>query len=181
MISAQGIDEKTLKRDGVCTASLPTTMAIISGLLVQHALKILLDFGKISGCVSYNALQDFFPTYPLAPNPACSNAVCQLRQKEYQEIIAAKITTTISSTTSTAAAPTHETNEWCIELSDQDTPLTTSSSSTAAAQPLRDEASLSLSSSDSAPNFHPPKAAASPKSETSDLASLKDRLKKQFQ
>jgi len=32
-------NEKTLKREGVCAASLPTTMGIISGLLVQNVLK----------------------------------------------------------------------------------------------------------------------------------------------
>ena len=30
-----GIDESTLKRDGVCAASLPTTMGIVAGFLVQ--------------------------------------------------------------------------------------------------------------------------------------------------
>lgn len=32
-------DEKTLKKEGVCAASLPTTMAVVAGLLVQNALK----------------------------------------------------------------------------------------------------------------------------------------------
>ena len=36
---ASGIDEKTLKREGVCAASLPTTMAVVAGLLVQNTLK----------------------------------------------------------------------------------------------------------------------------------------------
>jgi ubiquitin-like modifier-activating enzyme 5 len=39
LVVASGIDEKTLKRDGVCAASLPTTMAIIAGFLVQNTLK----------------------------------------------------------------------------------------------------------------------------------------------
>ena len=39
LIVASGIDEKTLKREGVCAASLPTTMGITAGLLVQNALK----------------------------------------------------------------------------------------------------------------------------------------------
>ena len=38
LVTAQGIDEKTLKREGVCAASLPTTMGIIAGLLVQNRL-----------------------------------------------------------------------------------------------------------------------------------------------
>ena len=42
---ASGIDEKTLKREGVCAASLPTTMGIVAGMLVQNTLKYLLRFG----------------------------------------------------------------------------------------------------------------------------------------
>ena len=47
MVVASGIDERTLKREGVCAASLPTTMGIIAGLLVQNVLKHLLDFGVV--------------------------------------------------------------------------------------------------------------------------------------
>ena len=47
LVVASGIDERTLKREGVCAASLPTTMGIIAGLLVQHALKLLLNFGEV--------------------------------------------------------------------------------------------------------------------------------------
>jgi ubiquitin-like modifier-activating enzyme 5 len=43
-----GIDERTLKREGVCAASLPTTMGIVAGLLVQNSLKHLLEFGQVS-------------------------------------------------------------------------------------------------------------------------------------
>ncbi len=39
LIVASGISEKTLKREGVCAASLPTTMGITAGFLVQNALK----------------------------------------------------------------------------------------------------------------------------------------------
>lgn len=39
LVVASGIDEKTLKREGVCAASLPTTMGVIAGLLVQNTLK----------------------------------------------------------------------------------------------------------------------------------------------
>jgi hypothetical protein len=49
LIVASGIDEKTLKRDGVCAASLPTTMGIVAGLLVQNALKYMLQFGQVCG------------------------------------------------------------------------------------------------------------------------------------
>jgi len=39
LIVASGIDESTLKREGVCAASLPTTMGIVAGFLIQNALK----------------------------------------------------------------------------------------------------------------------------------------------
>ncbi len=45
-----GIDERTLKREGVCAASLPTTMGIVAGLLVQNSLKYLLGFGQVRPC-----------------------------------------------------------------------------------------------------------------------------------
>ncbi len=47
LVVASGIDERTLKREGVCAASLPTTMGIVAGLLVQNALKHLLGFGQV--------------------------------------------------------------------------------------------------------------------------------------
>jgi ubiquitin-like modifier-activating enzyme 5 len=53
LVVASGIDEKTLSREGVCAASLPTTMGIVAGLLAQNALKHLLQFGSVSeylGC-----------------------------------------------------------------------------------------------------------------------------------
>ena len=46
LVVASGIDERTLKREGVCAASLPTTMGIVAGLLVQNTLKHLLQFGQ---------------------------------------------------------------------------------------------------------------------------------------
>jgi ubiquitin-like modifier-activating enzyme 5 len=47
-VVASGVDERTLKREGVCAASLPTTMGIVAGLLVQNSLKYLLQFGQVS-------------------------------------------------------------------------------------------------------------------------------------
>uniref|UniRef100_A0A164VXZ2 Ubiquitin-like modifier-activating enzyme 5 n=1 Tax=Daucus carota subsp. sativus TaxID=79200 RepID=A0A164VXZ2_DAUCS len=58
LVVASGVDERTLKREGVCAASLPTTMG-------------------------YNALKDYFPTMQMKPNPQCSNAACLERQEEY--------------------------------------------------------------------------------------------------
>lgn len=95
---ASGIDESTLKRDGVCAASLPTTMGIVAGLLVQNTLKykymnnnvvifvtrFLLDFGTVSNYIGYNALTDFFPTMSMKPNPQCHDVYCRKQQKAYQ-------------------------------------------------------------------------------------------------
>merc|ERR1719354_672462 len=47
LIVASNIDEKTLKREGVCAASLPTTMGIVAGFLVQNTLEYLLKFGQV--------------------------------------------------------------------------------------------------------------------------------------
>lgn len=47
LIVASNFDEKTLKRDGVCAASLPTTMGIVAGFLVQNTLEYLLKFGQV--------------------------------------------------------------------------------------------------------------------------------------
>ncbi|PRP76488.1 DEAD (Asp-Glu-Ala-Asp) box polypeptide 54 [Planoprotostelium fungivorum] len=83
LIVATGIDEKTLKREGVCAASLPTTMGITAGLLVQNAIKWLLGFGETSMYLGYNALLDFFPKDTMRPNPECANNWCQKRQMEF--------------------------------------------------------------------------------------------------
>jgi len=80
LVVALGI--KPVKRDGVCAASLPTTMGIVAGMLVQNALKYLLKFGTVSNYLGYNAMSDFFPTMMLKPNESCSNKVCLERQNE---------------------------------------------------------------------------------------------------
>ncbi len=41
LILASNVDESTLKREGVCAASLPTTMGIVAGFLVQNTLKFV--------------------------------------------------------------------------------------------------------------------------------------------
>lgn len=80
LIMATGVDEKTLKKDGVCAASLPTTMGITAGLLVQNSLKYLLDFGEVSHYLGYSALMDFFPKYSMKPNPSCNDSFCRKMQ-----------------------------------------------------------------------------------------------------
>lgn len=109
---ATNIDERTLKRDGVCAASLPTTMGIVAGFLVQNALKYLLDFGTVSNYIGYNALQDFFPSMTLKPNPQCDDNQCQLRQKEF----AAKPQAEKAEEVVEDVLPTHEDNVWGMAL-----------------------------------------------------------------
>jgi len=56
-------------------------MSIIAGLLVQNVLKFLLEFGSVcDGCLGYDALTDFFPSYPMKPNPDCINHMCKEAQ-----------------------------------------------------------------------------------------------------
>lgn len=114
LVVAENIDEKTLKREGVCAASLPTTMGITAGLLVQNTLKYLLGFGEVSDYLGYNALNDFFPKMSLKPNRTCDDSNCIKQQK----IFAAKpkVETVREEIDE---GPLHETNEFGIELVDE--------------------------------------------------------------
>ena len=85
LVVAANIDEKTLKREGVCAASLPTTMGIVAGFLVQNTLKYLLKFGTVSHYLGYNAMLDFFPTMSMKPNPHCDEYHCMKQQKKVAE------------------------------------------------------------------------------------------------
>jgi ubiquitin-like modifier-activating enzyme 5 len=82
LVVSEAGDENAIKREGVCAASLPTTMGIIAGFLSQTVLKYLLDFGEVSQFLGYNALTDFFPRHPLGPNPECTDRKCLERQRE---------------------------------------------------------------------------------------------------
>lgn len=84
LITASGIPESTLKREGVCAASLPTTMTITASLLVQNALKFLLKFGIVTFYQGYIALNDYFPNQSIKPNKECTNSWCRKRQEEYK-------------------------------------------------------------------------------------------------
>ncbi|TGZ64924.1 hypothetical protein CRM22_006129 [Opisthorchis felineus] len=82
LIVASGLDEKTLKREGVCAASLPTTMGLVASLLVQNSLKWLLNFGEVSSYIGYGAAKDSFYRVDLRPNPHCADNWCCRRQAE---------------------------------------------------------------------------------------------------
>uniref|UniRef100_T1IN46 Ubiquitin-like modifier-activating enzyme 5 n=1 Tax=Strigamia maritima TaxID=126957 RepID=T1IN46_STRMM len=114
LIVASNIDEKTLKKDGVCAASLPTTMGIVAGFLVQNTLKYLLGFGDVTYYLGYNALQDFFPTMTMKPNPSCDDTFCVLRQKEFKEKEELKPKEKLTKVIEKEVK--HEDNEWGISL-----------------------------------------------------------------
>ncbi|XP_065656146.1 ubiquitin-like modifier-activating enzyme 5 isoform X2 [Hydra vulgaris] len=114
LVVAANIDEKTLKKDGVCAASLPTTMGIIAGFLVQNTLKYLLKFGQVTYYLGYNAMEDFFPTMIMKANPGCEDKFCVLQQQKYQE----KLKSKPSDINNKKEIPVviHEENNWGISL-----------------------------------------------------------------
>lgn len=85
LVVAEEGNEKNIKREGVCTASLPTTMGIIAGFLAQNFLKWSLSFGEVSYLLSYNALLNYFSNDILMPNPQCSDDNCIKCQKEFAD------------------------------------------------------------------------------------------------
>ncbi|XP_035405722.1 ubiquitin-like modifier-activating enzyme 5 isoform X2 [Cygnus atratus] len=113
LVVAANIDEKTLKREGVCAASLPTTMGVVAGILVQNVLKYLLNFGTVSYYLGYNAMQDFFPTMAMKPNPQCSDQNCRKQQEIYKKKVAAQPKQEV---TEQEEEIVHEDNDWGIEL-----------------------------------------------------------------
>jgi ubiquitin-like modifier-activating enzyme 5 len=115
-VVAGGDDENAIKREGVCAASLPTTMGITAGFLAQATLKYLLKFGTVSNFLGYDALGDYFPTYPIAANPDCGNNWCRERQEEWKN--------RPKEEEKPEAVPEepvelHLDNEWGIELGDE--------------------------------------------------------------
>merc|ERR1719378_836857 len=117
LVVASNIDEKTLKRDGVCAASLPTTMGIVAGFLVQNTLKFLLHFGTVTFYLGYNAMQDFFPQMTLNPNPQCEDKNCLKKQKEYHEKLAAMPQKIEEKEEENEVV--HDENQWGISLVDE--------------------------------------------------------------
>ena len=120
LIVTEGISERTLKRDGVCAASLPTTMGLIAALLVQNTLKYLLKFGRVSYYLGYASLSDHFPTWPMRCNPNCTNSFCRKRQAENAHLPYIEDEDEQRQREETAKKAqenvvVHESNEWGIE------------------------------------------------------------------
>jgi len=133
LVVAENIDERTLKREGVCAASLPTTMGITAGMLVQNTLKYLLSFGEVSEYLGYNALIDFFPKMVLRPNPQCDDRWCRQRQEEFK----ARPKEEKAVVQEEVAEISHEDNDWGIELVSEDAKESPSASSSAPSTGLK--------------------------------------------
>lgn len=117
LIVASGIDESTLKREGVCAASLPTTMGLVAALLVQNVLKYLLSFGQVSYYLGYSAMKDFFPSDVMRPNPECSNYHCREQQAAPAHAgWKPMVWTALGHDGEANVAVEHDDNEWGIEL-----------------------------------------------------------------
>jgi len=114
LMVASGINEKSLKREGVCAASLPTTMGAVAAMLVQNTLKYLLGFGEVSYYLGYNAMRDYFPRYAMKPNTECENRDCVKHQGEYMVRLAAA--PKVTEKKEEIKKPKHESNEWGITL-----------------------------------------------------------------
>ena len=117
-IVATNIDEKTLKREGMCAASLSTTMGIVAGFLVRNTLKYLLKFGTASHYLGCNAMLDFFPSMSMKPNSGCDEYHCVKRQKERAKRL--EENPIIDLNVETEEAMVHEDNDWGISLVDED-------------------------------------------------------------
>mmetsp|Transcript_26815 Transcript_26815/g.44893 ORF Transcript_26815/g.44893 Transcript_26815/m.44893 type:complete len:203 (+) Transcript_26815:1-609(+) len=113
LVVASGIDERTLKREGVCAASLPTTMSIVAGMLIQNTLKYLLKFGEVSNYLGYTAIADYFPKYTMRPNPQCDNHYCVKASVAHQEWLIANPKVIESKEEKKVL---HEDNEWGITV-----------------------------------------------------------------
>ncbi|XP_026693309.2 ubiquitin-like modifier-activating enzyme 5 [Ciona intestinalis] len=129
LVVATHTDERTLKREGVCAASLPTTMGVVAGLLVQNTLKYLLKFGTVSFYLAYNALLDFFPSMTMRPNLDCDDSFCRKCQVEYQKRESEKVDEPVEVVKETEVSTE---NDWGIEIMTE----TTEEESNAASGPV---------------------------------------------
>eukprot|EP00397_Hematodinium_sp_SG-2012_P056401 GEMP01069564.1.p1 GENE.GEMP01069564.1~~GEMP01069564.1.p1 ORF type:complete len:356 (+),score=77.90 GEMP01069564.1:103-1170(+) len=120
-VVASGGNELDIKREGVCAASLPTTMGITAGFLAQATLKFLLNFGEVANFLGYNAMTDYFPNYTVSPNEECDNNWCRTRQREYKEHLRnMPPVEEPAQVDNTAPIELHPDNEWgiCVEAED---------------------------------------------------------------
>lgn len=115
LVVAEEGNEKKIKREGVCTASLPTTMGIIAGFLAQNFLKWALKFGEVSYLLNYNALLNYFTNETLIPNPHCSDENCIKCQKEFESTKKSR-KPVIEKPQEKKEEKKEETNDWGIKV-----------------------------------------------------------------
>ena len=124
-------NEANIKREGVCAASLPTTMAITAGFLAHTTLKFLLTFEEISYYLQYNARNEYFQKSEFFPNPECKDHNCLLRQEEHKkagkdfkkarkELIMSQKSNDKSQNTVMKEEIRKEAEEWGLELIEED-------------------------------------------------------------
>jgi len=77
------IDLGEKKHGEPCTASLPSTIAIIASLTVEIALKYLLNFGVIPDYIGFNALTDQYIIQKMNRDPLCF--ICGERKTSLKE------------------------------------------------------------------------------------------------
>ena len=145
LVVASDGDERQIKREGVCAASLPTTMGIIAGMLVQNTLKHLLRFGQVSKFLGYSAMLDYFPKYDMVPNPECHSEMCRNRQAQYTANVSDRQPDqrrlVAQQPVKAVTEPVHEENEWGITVAGSG--AETDSKQTEATVPAASQESLS--------------------------------------
>lgn len=90
----------------------------ISGISPLFLNRYTLDFGEVSYYLGYNAMKDFFPTWPMNPNPQCTNNACRNLQQQYKGW-----TRPVRDQAKTEKKVVHEDNEWGIELTNESAPV----------------------------------------------------------
>ena len=81
--------------------------------------RLLIPFYPVSHYLGYNAMDDFFPSMALKPNPQCDDNHCVKRQAEWQEKERLRPKEEV---VEVVEEVTHEDNEWHIELVEEDAP-----------------------------------------------------------
>ena len=98
----------------MCAASLPTTMGIVAGLLVQNVLKYLLEFGQVSYYLGYNAMNNYFPSEIVRPNIECVGRACRLRCADWMGKWSPDVWQSPAELARDAEPVDHGENEWGI-------------------------------------------------------------------
>lgn len=89
------------------------TCVMLSSLCVvlSFLCRYLLEFGRVSQYVGYNAMDDFFPSMAMKPNPQCSSSHCRSRQEEHRKYLEAH-PLPVKQEEEVKDEVVHEDNEW---------------------------------------------------------------------